>query len=140
MLVYVIIEGAYSHQNVVGVYTHKDLAERCKELYVEENCRMEEYELDKEYPIPPGNRVFCVYMQKDGNSPRQSFDHHPITECSVNQVGVENLQSVEAHKDGEQIHWGENARRFTLIAIDEQHAVKIANERRIQLIAERRWL
>ena len=135
--IYVVTEGEYSDYHVVAVFDNKDEAEQYAHIMAKSD--VEEYELNPELPtwINPNLQLYYVWMQENGDSTcyQRSYD----------------LNNKEKYP---QIHWDEKYRYpsgwvdkvfegyqmlITVQAKDEKHAVKIANEKRIQLIANNQW-
>ena len=147
--VYVIGRGRYSDFHIEAVFSSEELANRFCEAYpgrVEEEYTdpvdiefwkdwnspfIMEYELDQvEFP-PPGILMCYVSMELNGNS----YSH--IENCyRHSDIGLRLLErdtNWPSYKDG----------RFYLCGVvfakDKEHAVKIANEMRVQLIASGEW-
>jgi hypothetical protein len=116
--IYVVTEGQWSDYSIVGVYSTKSLAERAAKVF---NGSVETYELD-EYaaPLAQGKKVFFVRMHRDG----EVIEAHPY-----NSDHLLNITDFD--------HWGNLI--TSVWAKDEQTAVKIANECRLQLVAMNRW-
>lgn len=132
--VYVVTSGSYSDYRIEAVFFEKDVAE----AYAEKNnggssydeCRVEEWPVGNE-PDYRGDRrkVFCVWMDREGNTRRvlTPAEHLAAAEQS------ENNDRCSEPFELEQLD-------FYMLANDEEHAVKIANERRIRLIEKGVWL
>ena len=130
--VYVVTDGEYSDFHIEAIFSTREKAEaflnsRKKNVY--DDWALHEYPLD--YPdfiankIANGYKLFKVVMDRGGNT---------IS------IGEGNITSLENEfQDG--FGWGSKIGEFstTVFAHDEQHAVKIANERRVQLIASGEW-
>jgi hypothetical protein len=120
--VYLVSDGWYSDYHICGVYSTKALAEQARMLYVAGND-VEELELDALPEHPPGLLAYRVVMFRDGN----------VNKCE--------RESVQGH-DERWSPYGTQAGKgvvFRVWARDEEHAVKIANERRSGLIASGEW-
>ena len=119
MSVWVVEQGEYSDSHILGVCSTKEMADELMRFF--EEARATEYELDVIPDHPPGLYPFCVEMLKDGTVVQiyssEYSEHHP------------------AHQWNEQTgSW-----RICAWAEDEEHAIKIANERRVWLISENLW-
>jgi len=117
--VYLVSDGSYSDYRVAGVYSTKEKADYAKRLFATVN-EIEEYELDGLPEHPPGMLYFSVVMDEAGNV-TQSYTSAP---------------NYYKHK------WAPfGSGKFILYqwAKDSAHAIKIANEKRIQLIASGLW-
>jgi len=132
MIIYIVTKGEYSDYHICGVFTDPIKAQEAKKLYSEKcfETRVEEWEADIHTEHPAGTLIYQVIMSKDGiiDGVRQkSLDiliapHKNITK----DIKEENITS----------RTGNNSyMSFTVWATDEAHAIKIANERREQLIA-----
>jgi hypothetical protein len=122
---YVVTTGEYSDYRVVAVFTTRESAEKYVGLWPDRyaDCndpRIEEYLLDEVPGLPPGKVLYRVLFDRDGNSVAK---HEPPTEY---------MSGVRPYGDGK-----------TMVtycwARDSEHAVKIANERRVQTIAAGEW-
>lgn len=119
--VFAITKGEYSDYSIVGIFSTKAKAERAlRELDIYgKNDYIEEYELDELDTLVNkfnrGYRVFRVYMQSDG---------------ATTDVYRENsIDTWINHSKNKNMLWGQ------VLAKSEEHAVKIVNEKRVQLIA-----
>ncbi|KKM69190.1 hypothetical protein LCGC14_1453280 [marine sediment metagenome] len=129
MTLHVVTQGTYSDYHIVAIYDNKEAAENhahnIDEKYNE--ARVEEYELNKECKKIP-SVVWGGYMDRDGN--------------------VE-YPGKEAACDGEHLQfWMRDTLydidrspvlSFTIAASTQEHANKIVNEKRAQLIASGFW-
>jgi hypothetical protein len=125
--IYVVTQGEYSDYRIVAVYDTKDAAEyHAEHLLGEwkpEDVWVEEYELNPQRAIINDKLLpLMVTMTREG-------DTSHIEKCDVEDAsnGCVNLGCHGS--DG----------RFYVLARNEQHAVKIANERRTRLIADGIW-
>lgn len=116
MKLFVVTDGDYSNYRVLGIYSTLEKAEEAKLLYNSNNDIDLDYELDKLPDHPPGLLRFDVYMMLNGDTSK------------VKQRSVE-----------DEIHWDYRPQYesilFPVWAEDSNHAIKIANEKRTQLIA-----
>jgi hypothetical protein len=119
---YMVTQGRYSDYGVVGVFTTREKAEAFMALFPpqRDELRIEEVELDALDGVPVGRRPFKVKFDKEGNSTSKPCDP----------VGME--EYCRAY--GDDVHMTTDC-----WAADEQHAVKIANERRVMAIASGDW-
>lgn len=136
--VWVIEEGSYSDYHVVGVYSSEENARRV--------CALMDQKYDKpgvnEWPLDPaideinaGLRTYLVQMHEDGT----------VTECREDQVhpGHQPSFCIHSHpnKDGS-LGFGDYVlllQGWGVWAKDCEHAIKITNEKRTQMIAEGKW-
>jgi hypothetical protein len=126
---YVLTTGCYSDYHIVGVFSTKEKAEAAK---VDHNLTdgdgdVEEWGLDAVPEHPPGLHHWCVRMDRDGNTleaRRRGNDSFPSWEWAPYGVGYSDKRGGVS---------------FNMWAGDERHAVKIANEKRIGLLASGQW-
>ena len=125
--IYIVTDGDYSDYHVVGVYSTEETAERARAIY--NASGVEEYELDDLPDAPPGMVRWRVRMDRDGNT---DFVDRISGGCANDDAldwspgwlsGREPIPCV----------------KYEMWAVDEAHAVKIANERRTRLIADGQW-
>ena len=123
--VYLISRGSYSDYSVVGAFSTKEKAEQ----FIKEAKETEQvgcYQLNDEIEelgidcltTPKGLHPYTVYFNKE-----KVISTHPSY--------VEEMQTV--------IKPYGYAKQLSCWAKDEQHATKIANEIRVQLIALNQW-
>lgn len=131
MIVYVVIEGEYSDQNVVAVFTDEKLANK----YIAMNSygyydlySIEEHELDSlTSEIKKGKIEFSIGMDKDGTSDIK----HSSTDISINKT------YYLFNKDD---YCGKKVElECYIIANSVEHAIKICNEMRTYILANNAW-
>jgi hypothetical protein len=125
--VYVVTVGEYSDYRVVGVCSTRETAARLKELHNSDNDVLA-LELDEFPDTPPGLLRWLVTMRENGDVPE------PPWRRGIS--GGDFLDSASAS-----IHWpgGYVCVKFAVWARDGDHAVKIAGERRRELMASGEW-
>jgi len=125
-IIYAVSRGTYSDYCVLAVFSEKELAEAyieafdVKDLY---GCGMdiEEFDLNPfTNEIRLGYKQFFVRMSKNGR--------------------VITIREEDGAPLGDGIYFDiDNNMYCYVLAKDREHAIKIANERRAQAIAENRW-
>lgn len=124
MKVYLLTSGDYSAYTVLGVFSTAEKAEEARPFLCgddggEYENELEEFELDGVPDHPPGHMLYSVTISRDGD-----------------------LLGVPGHIGAGSLT-GEYPFTHHLYlrvwARDAEHAVKIAGERRAQLIATGRW-
>jgi len=122
--IYVVFNGYYSDRHVVGVCSTKELAERLAVLTTEawDKSDWAVYDVDVIPECPVGLLPYDVVMDRRGG----------VKSC--------NRDSAIGFKPDTEYYGEDNLMSFYMWAKDEEHAVKIANERRTQLIAMNIWL
>jgi hypothetical protein len=123
--VFVVTEGEYSDYHIEGIYSTPEIA---KGIHGE-NCDVEEWEIDRwseEYR--QGLYFFDVYMTRDGET-----NHRGTSSVFRNPPPSGSNVIIPYYKANTTEFC------FRMWARDERHAIKIANERRVQLIAGGTW-
>lgn len=141
--VYVVTEGEYSSYHIVGVFSSQEKAEKFLEFQRHsdyDEWEIEEYEIDIFEPqVKKGLRFYHVVMDQDGNS-RVELQNWP--EHDSEYQGERNWLMDERDRPLETFgrrNTGRALLRVYTFAKDEQHAVKIANEKRAQKIVSNEW-
>jgi len=118
--IYVITEGEYSDYHICGVFENKELAE---EVAKATGGQVEEFMLNPLSSRPSKDySLWSVYMEYNGDS---HVDKTNIVYAArVGDIHIDML-TLKLH--------------VTCWAKDKQHAIKIANEKRVQLIANGEW-
>ncbi|MFH1740207.1 MAG: hypothetical protein ABIH23_14460 [bacterium] len=127
--VLVVTDGEYSDYRVEAVFSEdkRDLAEIYRQRYGGE---IEEYELNPaEQQLREGWSHWLVRMDRDGNIPPHYEPSSSFTDESKSKVYIRN-----AHPSRELIG------TFHVKAQSAEHAIKIANELRIQIVADNNWI
>ena len=116
---FLVSTGEYSNYCIRGIFSTIEKAEYAKKLWQSAND-IDEMILD-ELPEHPLNTLrFLVYMEKDGTA------------------NVESMPPIIP--DYEESHFGDGELRMCVWARDKEHAIKIVNEKRAQLIAMGKWV
>ena len=133
--VWLVTDGDYSDYRVMGVYSTRAKAGHAAKLYGVKPDRIEGFVLDAIPDAPPGKFRWQVHMDRDGNTAkaetvtvqeRLDIDFEPGIgsgrwDCGVGRSGVGPCIA------------------FNVWAATKEAAIKIANEQRTALIAERGW-
>lgn len=120
--IYLVTHGDYSDYGVLGVFSSKAKAELAQKLWAADSIA--EFELDEMPKHPRGKFWYCVTMDAAGNT-------------GYGGVKIEN--ATGAHNKEYEPYGSDDLICFYMWAKDGTHAVKIANERRAQLIALNLW-
>ena len=120
--VYLVTEGCYSDYHICGAFSTEAKAKEAAALLTEGD--IEELEIDPVSPHPPGLTFWFVEMQRDG-----AVSHARQQSVSLTDKTIENDAPLSTGES-----W-----RLNMWAKDKGHAVKIANERRIQMLASGDW-
>ena len=127
--VYVVTSGSYSAYGIEIIWSTKELAEEYLAKYPD--GRIEEWDMDNPNAIGMMRGscfMYCVQMNHDGTirhiakGDREYFDID------------EEVRIVRNHKDHADVYFW-----MDKICKSEEHAVKIANDKRRQIIAEGNW-
>lgn len=119
--IYLITQGEYSDYRVCGAFSTEDKANQALPFYTGAP-EIEEYELDQVTP-KPGWWMWQVVLDENGD--RSALGHAP--------------HKIDPCPESSQYWPGLNCRAFYVCAKDENHAFKIANERRAQIVALGLW-
>lgn len=124
--VYLAIDGSSYSYNIVGVYDRRELADKMVELGYA--SLVEVHRLNQHmHIIEAGLKHYELNMDRDGRIEYIGTDSDFDDDC----YGVHYHELLTVPHGV--------ALFSTVWARDEQHAVKIANERRVQLIASGEW-
>lgn len=127
---YIVVTGEYSDYHVCGVYSTRKKANYAAKVY---DGEVVTHKVDELPAHPKGLLGYQVRMKKDGAAKAQ-------------RIGVEWMQHYKTPQftddyirqdDGQYLIVKELA--VSVWAKDEQHAVKIVNEKRAQIIAANEW-
>ena len=122
MTVYLVSDGEYSDYSILGIYSTKEKAEEALALYAAKY--IEEWEIDVLPPHPPGELRWIVNVQDSGNI------------LSVEPASAE--EKYVAFKSFRK--WLEPDTRILILwARDKDHAIKIASEKRREMIVSGEW-
>jgi hypothetical protein len=126
--IYIVTSGDYSEYRICGAFTEEALAEKFIDSFSGDNYsefRIENYALNPyQYELKNDYKPFFVRMMKEGN-------------CIEIKIRG---SSYDFEDEGAAIGFDVNENMYiSIFAKDEKHAIKIANEKRVQLIAENRW-
>lgn len=128
---YIVTRGEYSDYHIVGVFSARDAAqsfiERITDRY--DNPQIEEYILDAILP-PAGMDLWDIVMKRDGASVSAVING----DCFSWERGA--IELVRLNRFDGEPHLEILVQCF---ARDKEHAIKIANEKRAQIIAEGNW-
>lgn len=132
MKIYAISSGSYSDYSVDAVFSTREKAEAYMAAVHHDWNDVEEYELDppEAEQLREGLKPWSVDIQRDGTV--WHAHEKPAEFWGIRSAHV--LIKV-GHKDGLDIF----ALRVSCMARDKTHAVKIANEKRAEVIAMGRW-
>lgn len=122
MNLFLVTTGDYSDYRLRAVCSTREKAEAAKLLFDSSNDVLE-FELDELPEHPPGTLPFFTWMTRDGTS---SPAHRAIP---FEGEGV----------SGQPCRNPDGGLYFNVWATDENHAIKITNEKRIQLLASGEW-
>lgn len=119
--VYLVTRGSYSDYHVCCVCSTMKKAEYAKRLYNADND-IEPYDVNHFMGHPVGTLWYEVTMDRDGN----------VSKCKIENPEWANDVEWKPYGDGNRV-------TFFMWAKTDKHAIKIANERRVALIASEQW-
>lgn len=118
--IYVVTDGEYSDYHICGVFDNNDLANKFCDKF---GGGIEEWDLNPyTVELQNGYSAFCIHMNKEGKV---------LTTREIN-------MGCEANLDEHFIAAGRILVSFCF-ARNEDHAIKITNERRTSILALDRW-
>ena len=135
--IYVVTQGHYSDYSIRGVFSTKEkaqefivFAEKTENIKWNDKYEIEEHLINEFQTyiqrIEKGYKYYDVYIDIDGNSriydKTKNIHYYELDECKVYK---------NSHNKKELC--------FNIWAKSEQHAVKIANEKRAQIVANNEW-
>jgi len=128
--IYIITSGEYSDYGIRAVFTDKALADAYINMYGNtgyyNDMSIEEWEADRfAEEMRQGHAIYRVQIWKSGDL--YNCERDASLPDAQTTIGI--------------VRWANNQELLTTIVIakDEQHAIKVANERRTRLIAENEW-
>lgn len=130
-MVYIVTTGEYSDYRIVSVFLKKKVAEAFIEKHNKECHSYDQYEIE-EWGVCSCTKAdlkkkwFHIIMDKDGNLPNWCNEHH----------GEVDIPSKPYYCGGVN---NDTHLVYVVTAKDFQHAVKIVNEKRIQILAAEAW-
>ena len=122
---YIVTDGDYSDYHIVGVYSTEEQAEQARLNFNADS--VETWELDSDICDHGGLLRYDVVMDRDGNT------------TSISRESNRDKPSRDWQPYGRRHKGEEYLMFFPVWANNEEHAVKIANERRAQLVASGQW-
>lgn len=140
MTVYVVTSGDYSDYGIEAIFSTQEKAAAYAEALMDANG-VEEYDLDDYHPVKPGWDIYYVGMRRNGDTDNVAIaGEHSYTRGFVQGVGEPDYGLQHPYRgagtgvilDGAILHG-------YVYAKSEEHAVKIVNEHRIQMIASGEW-
>jgi hypothetical protein len=121
--VFVVIGGEYDDWSIEGGYTTKEKAEEMSKLAG--GAYVREIELDTYPEHPEGTYLYQVEMKKTGE----------VLEVMCGTNVVYGREEVDPTCIDEVVL----SAYFRMWARDREHAIEIANERRLKILAENKW-
>ena len=139
--VYIVSDGKYSDYEVLGVYSTRDNAQDAKKLFGAEND-IADYALDDMPRRSPGKYLYEVIMNRVGDSTTnttcpEGYEGKLLVEFSDRKWEFNREFPPIVRDDGSFTKTPDVV--FTIWASDDTHAIKIANEMRVQLLASGKW-
>jgi len=126
-IIYAVSDGSYSDYGVIAIFEDEQKAEAFREWH-RYDC-VEEFPLNPELPaMRPGWNLYQFSMDRSGDTEHMQLLHEPAS--------TEHKTEIDYHPTH---YYIESHLWCVVVARDEQHAVKITNEKRAQLIAMNKW-
>ena len=125
---FMLTQGSYSDYHVCGIYSTQELAGRASVLFGDDNNDVKEIELDEIPEAPPNLIRFQVEMGRNGEAP-----------------WLRRVAAVTGHGAPYFYERSFSPNKNLQVAVvcvwaeDPTHAIKIVNEKRIQMVASGEW-
>jgi len=128
-IAYVVTQGSYSDYSIRGVFDNKELAEQFIAAFSEaqryDAMEIEEWGLNPfKVELGKGYKPYFVRMDREGNSSEARISGSAYEYEGELEYGFDVNKNMYNH----------------CFAKGSEHAIKITNERRVQLIADGKWL
>jgi hypothetical protein len=143
MKVYIVMHGSYDDTYVGAVFTDRTKAGEYMTHY---QGSLEEWETDVPYrTLPPGMGIFYIHMKRNGDIAicRHIFPRDPSDLSKLDMLARVAVLSSVTSWHGPNVRVSSSVSNPLLIgyflARDEKHAIEVANEKRVQLIAGGAW-
>jgi len=132
MKIFIVTSGEYSDYGICAVFSTKEKAQKYIEIYPDQQSEIEEWNVDEDMALINKIRngeitIYLVSMFKQGNVEEIEKEESPF------------IYQVKEALANKYYLWTENRIGMWVIAKDEKHAIKIVNEKRVQLIANNEW-
>lgn len=131
-MIYVVTAGSYSEYGIEAIFGTKELAQVFIDGIINpyDAMRIEEWELDPHIKdLKKGRKAYRVTISKEGE----------VKEVA-NESSTYILNKAEyGFPPGISFQDNKKIMNYSCWADDEKHAIKIANEKRIQFIALNKW-
>jgi hypothetical protein len=128
-IIYVVTRGKYSDYRICNLFSTKELAQLFIDSFTNEDCsafRIHSYKLDNlAHELQQGYRPFSLKMTKEGEV-YDIEDEYDVSDCDF----INDKQNIEFINDE---LW------MSVYAKDIEHAIKIVNEKRLELIGLNYW-
>ena len=118
--IYILTEGDYSDYHIIGAYTTRELAEKAQFLH--QYSMIEEFDLDRVYEHPPGMKAWTVIVLNDREDPFYCHQSEPDDEIPYEKY--------------DKTYTGELSAHYRVWAEDQEHALKIAQDKWYQYKAQ----
>jgi len=134
MKVYLVSKGCYSDFTIIGAFSTLEKAKDAVD-YFNANEGIDEYEIDSEAKQrPAGMKAFRVAMDREGNVIVDEWNHKQVIhECSGSYADDNTVFGYGGYRETP------THASFHVWAKDEEHAIKIANEKRGAVLIADEW-
>jgi len=138
MKIYKLEDGEYSDYRVIGIFTTKENAKKVQKIVggeiVEDKTDPDIYQINK------GLFRYRVAMLRDGTTKSIELNDLQREVGSPEKISIIRRSKYWPPGMPDDILMPADILNAIIWAKDEQHAIKIVNEKRIQLIANNEWL
>jgi hypothetical protein len=123
-IVYVLESGEYSDRRIEAVYDDEELAEKAKERWDADDCRIHKFYLNESPPpIPIGYTIYKVKRRPDGNFLVLPAEATPDNVEAAEKKRTDRRRCRGGAREGQYLF------ETTVFAKNQQHAQKIAADR-----------
>jgi hypothetical protein len=122
--IYAVTSGTYSDYRIDAMFSSKENAQNFIDAFEKryDEFRIEEYELDA--VVPTNKKAYFVRMDKLGN---------------VKEIYISDSAYSFSKNANISFTFDNTIMNCYVFAKDENHAIKIANEKRVFILAENKW-
>jgi len=134
-IIYVVTHGDYSDYHICGIFDNQENAEAYREWH--QFYEVEEYPLNPSLPVMrKGYNLYEVCMWRNGYISNIEIRHEPASIEEQTKLNHYPVSGPVANGTGAEPAW---CLQGVVLAYNKEHAAKITNEKRAQLITANAW-
>ena len=134
--IFAVCSGLYSDWGIDAMFSTQEFAEeyiKFNENVVPDKQSITIYEIDPEFTQEKEDLGFKIFMDKQGNT----YNDLLANEFRTFEAGK--IKGTWTYSDEEEINFDREILVFHIITKTHEQAIKIANEKRLQIIAGNQW-